>query len=89
MKFETSKKFDKQVYQIRDKSLKKRLLSIIDEIERANSLSVVHNVKPIKGHAGFYRIKSGVYRIGISLENDVVWLLFFGKRDESTYKKFP
>jgi len=75
--------------EITDKSLKKRLLSIIKEIEHAGSLNEIRNIKPIKGYSGFYRIKSGDYRLGISFENDVVWLLFFGKRDESTYKKFP
>jgi len=33
--------------------------------------------------------KALLNRIGISLEDDTVWFLFFGKRDESTYKKFP
>jgi mRNA-degrading endonuclease RelE of RelBE toxin-antitoxin system len=89
MNFEMSRKFEKQVYQIKDKSVKRRLSAIITKISKANSLSEISNIKPITGYPGYYRIKFGDYRIGISHEGDVVWLLFFGKRDESTYKKFP
>ncbi len=89
MKLEISKKFEKQVYQLKDKSVKRKLSAIITKIEKINSLSEITNIKPIKGYPGHYRIKMGDYRIGISLEKEVVWFLFFGKRDESTYKKFP
>ncbi len=89
MYFETSKNFEKLVYKIKDATIKKRLKAIIIKVEKASSLSEIHNIKPITGHPGFYRIKLGGYRIGISLENDVVWFLYFGKRNEATYKRFP
>ena len=89
MNFETSKKFDKSVYKIRDATIKKRLKATIIKVEKAGSLNEIHNIKPITGHPGYYRIKFGDYRIGISLENDVVWFLYFGKRNEATYKRFP
>ncbi len=89
MEYDISKQFEKSIYKLRDKTLKRRLLSIIDKVALANSLEEVPNLTPIKGHPGFYRIKFGNYRIGISLENGIVWFLYFGKRDKSTYKNFP
>jgi len=89
MKYETSRQFDKLVFKIKDKSIKSRLKEIIERILEAESISDLPNTTPIVGHPGYYRIRFGDYRIGISLEEDTVWLLYFGKRDESTYKKFP
>jgi len=89
MNFETSKQFDKMVFKIKDQSVKTRLKKIIAKVALAKSLDEISNITPIIGYPDYYRIKFGNYRIGISLENDTVWFLFSGKRDESTYKKFP
>lgn len=89
MKFETSKQFDKLVFKINDKSIKIRLKKIIDRVALAKNLDEIPNIRPIIGSPNYFRIKLGDYRIGISLEDNIVWFLFFGKRDENTYKKFP
>jgi mRNA interferase RelE/StbE len=89
MKVAFSKAFDKQTSRIKDKTLLKRVGTIIKKVMDCNSLSEVTNIKPITGYPGYYRIRLGTYRIGISMEKDTVWFHFFGKRDESTYKKFP
>jgi len=89
MNVEFSKSFDKQTSRITDKILLKRLGNIIKKVIECNSLSQIPNLKPIVGHPGFYRIRFGDYRIGISLEEETVWFHFFGNRNESTYKKFP
>ena len=89
MEYETSKQFDKLVFKINNKSVKKRLAKIIDRVALAKTLDEIPNIGAITGSPNYYRIKFGDYRVGISLEDDIVWFLFFGKRDESTYKKFP
>ena len=89
MNFETSKNFDKLVLKIKDKSIKIRLKKIIEKVALAESLDEISNIIPITGYPGYYRIKFGDYRVGISLEENTVWFLYFGKRDENTYKKFP
>ena len=89
MNFETSKQFDKLVFKIKEQSVKTRLKKVIEKISFAKDLNEIPNLTPIVGHPDYYRIKFGDYRIGISLEGDTVWFLFFGKRNESTYKKFP
>jgi len=89
MDFETSKHFDKQVLKIKDKAIKARLRKIIEKVADADNLEGISNITPIVGHLGYYRIRFGDYRVGISLEDNTVWFLYFGKRNENTYKKFP
>lgn len=89
MNFETSKQFDKLVFKINDQTIKIRLKKIIEKVAEVKSLDEISNIIPIVGHSGYYRIKFGDYRIGISLEENTVWFLYFGKRNENTYKKFP
>ena len=89
MEFETSKQFDKLVFKINEKSVKARLKKVIDRVAQAKNLDEIPNITPIVGYTNYYRIKFGDYRVGISLEDNIVWFLFFGKRDENTYKKFP
>ncbi|OFX51618.1 MAG: hypothetical protein A2066_06240 [Bacteroidetes bacterium GWB2_41_8] len=89
MNFETSRQFDKMIFKIKDQSVKIRLKKIILRIAEAKNLNEIPNLTPIVGHPNYYRIKFGDYRVGISLEEDTIWFLYFGKRDESTYKKFP
>jgi mRNA interferase RelE/StbE len=89
MDIEFSKSFEKQTSQIKDKVLLNRLSKLVKRVMKCQSLTEIPNLKPMVGYAGFYRIRIGEYRIGISLEDKTVWFLFFGKRDESTYKRFP
>jgi len=89
MNFETSKQFDKMVFKIKDQPVKTRLKKIIEKVAQAKNLDEIPNITPIVGHPNYYRIKFGDFRVGISLEENTVWFLFFGKRDEHTYKKFP
>jgi mRNA interferase RelE/StbE len=89
MNVEFSKSFDKQTSRIKDKKLLGRIGAVIKNVMNCNSLAELSHIKPIAGHPGYYRIRLGKYRIGISLEADIVWFHFFGKRDETTYKKFP
>ncbi len=89
MEFETTKQFDKLVFKIKDKFVKEKLKSAIEKIILAKSLDEIPNITAMVGHPGYYRIKLGDYRLGIALESDIIWLLYFGKRNESTYKKFP
>lgn len=89
MNVEFSKSFDRQTARIKDKKLLKRVGAIIRIVLDSNSLIGIPNLKPITGYPGYYRIRLGKYRLGISLEENTVWFHFIGKRDESTYKKFP
>jgi mRNA interferase RelE/StbE len=89
MNVEFSKTFEKQTSHITDKAILKRLSKLVSKIIASHSLSEISNVKPMVGYPGFYRIRIGEYRVGISIEEKTIWFLFFGKRDEKTYKRFP
>lgn len=73
------------VFKIKDQSVKDRLKKIILRVAEAKNLDEIPNLTQIVGHPSFYRIKFGDYRVGLSLEENVVWFLYFGKRDENTY----
>ena len=65
-----TKKFLKQISKLNDPVLAKEIETIIESAEKASSLSEIKNLKKLKGHVGFYRIRSGDYRIGINFHND-------------------
>ena len=73
MNVEFSKSFDKQTSRITDKVLLKRIANIIKKVNECDSLIDIPNLKPIVGHSGFYRIRIGDYRLGISIEEEIVW----------------
>ena len=89
MKVESTKAFDKQILKLRDNTIKKRLLGVIETIENVELIDDLPNVKAMVGFQGYYRIRIGDYRLGFSIEKKTVWLLYFGKRDENTYRDFP
>ena len=89
MNFETSRQFDELVFKIKDSKVKARLKTVIEKVAEIQSIDEIPNITQIVGHPGYYRIRFGDYRVGISLEENTVWFLYFGKRNESTYRKFP
>lgn len=62
--------------------------AVILEIERAENLGVVRNVKRISGPGNYYRIRVGDYRIGFELVGDTVYLTRCLHRRE-IYRAFP
>ena len=85
-----SKAFEKMVFKTKSKKVREALMSVINSIKSAEDISQIRKVKPIVGHKNYYRIVVAErYRLGIELEDKTVWLLFFGIRNEKTYKLFP
>ena len=74
MNLEFDKSFAKNLEKIKDKSIQKKLIKIIELVENANSISEIANTKKLVGYFSYYRIKLGNYRIG------------FEKMDESTIR---
>jgi mRNA interferase RelE/StbE len=60
-----TKKFLKQVSKLNNPVLAKEVVLIIDEAEKAQTLSEIKNLKKLKGYNNYYRIRTGDYRIGI------------------------
>ena len=73
------------------KQIHKAVLEILEELEQADSLTDIKNIKKLAGYDTFYRIRIGNYRVGIEVEDDVVkivWVLTILPRGD-VYKKFP
>ncbi len=84
--FETS--FAKDLRRIRDKTLRRRIQSVIAEVKTADTLDDVHNLIKMRGYDTFYRIRLGDYRIGVEVVNEkLIFVRALHRKD--IYRKFP
>lgn len=88
MKIEFRKSFEKDLKNIKDSDLLKRVKLVIEEIENTDNLQQINNLKAIKTASNHYRIRVGNYRIGISVNNNVISLVRILHRKE-IYRYFP
>ena len=88
MQIEITKKFGKQVDKCQDEKVKAKLSAVIRNIIAAHKLSEIKNLKKLRGHKEFYRIRMGEYRIGIAYRNKRIILAAFDHRSD-IYKYFP
>lgn len=73
---------------IQDKSLLKRITTIIRNVKKADDAKQIKNLKKLKGYETFYRIKLGDYRVGIEIiKNEVIFTRFLHRRE--VYRYFP
>ena len=86
MKVEYRRSFEKDLSKIRDRSLLERIREIIEEVENAESLAAVSNIKKLKSEGNYYRIRVGDYRIGIANRETVVFIRFLHRKE--IYKYF-
>ena len=85
-----SKDFDKSIKKMNDKIARKRLDSLINELEAASSLNEISNVIPITNHPFLYRIRRGNYRLVVEYHDGEITILLieYLKRDDNTYKNY-
>ena len=82
------KRFEKDTNKINDKSLLKKIATCIINIQNANSLNEIKNLKKLKGFDLEFRIKIGDYRIGLIIEdNKISFIRVLHRKD--IYKFFP
>jgi mRNA interferase RelE/StbE len=81
-------KFNKDISKIADDDLLERIAEVIEDLENALSLSLVANVKKMKGYSGYYRIRIGDYRLGIYVEKNTIFIKRFAHR-KNIYDIFP
>ncbi len=80
--------FGRDLKKVKDKRLLKQVQKIIAQVESANSLSDLQNVKKLEGYTTYYRIRVGEYRIGIEVvEGQVIFVCFLNRKD--IYRYFP
>lgn len=80
--------FYKDLDKLSDKSIKKKLVTIIDRVEAAASLNEIPSLKKLQGFNQYYRIRVGDYRLGIYYDkNKVEFVRLLLRKD--IYKYFP
>ncbi|HSK70571.1 MAG TPA: type II toxin-antitoxin system RelE/ParE family toxin [Pyrinomonadaceae bacterium] len=80
--------FEKDLKNIRDKSLLKRIKAIIGNVKKADDAKQIKNLKKLRGYETFYRIKLGDYRVGIEIiKDEVIFTRFLHRRE--VYRYFP
>ena len=88
MKVEFSKKFSRDLDNVRTRPVKQALLRVIHLMEDSDSLDNIPNTKKLKGHKTAYRTRVGDYRLGFFYENSIILHGRFVHRKD-IYKIFP
>jgi mRNA interferase RelE/StbE len=81
-------KFAKDLKQISDGRLLKAVKELVLACKEAESLTVISQVKKLKGYDTFYRVRIGDYRIGLALAKDGLIFVRCLHRKE-IYRYFP
>jgi mRNA interferase RelE/StbE len=88
MKIVIDKSFEKDTNAIDDKKVKMNIAECIKNVQEAQSIIHIKNLKKLKGIRNEYRIKIGVFRLGIRIEKDTVKFIRCLHRKE-IYRFFP
>jgi mRNA interferase RelE/StbE len=88
MKINFKKSFLKELNRLNDNQLKQKIVDCILQVEVAQNLAEIKNIKKLKGFESYFRIRINDYRIGINIENDTVNFVVFEHRKD-IYKTFP
>ena len=88
MKIDFKKSFLKELKKLKNKSLKNSIHDCIIQVESAGNHTQIKNLKKLAGYDIFYRIRVGDYRIGVKIENEIVYFVVFEHRKD-IYKGFP
>jgi len=88
MNIEFRKTFEKDLNNIRDEALLKKVKAVIQEVENAENLADISNIKKLQADGNYYRIRIGDYRVGIALlESLVIFVGLLHRKD--VYRYFP
>jgi addiction module RelE/StbE family toxin len=88
MQVEFRKTFKQDLKNLKDGKVLKRIQRVVEEVELANALSDIRNIKLLQGHEDFYRIRVGDYRVGLFVEGETVAFVRVLHRKE-VYRYFP
>jgi mRNA interferase RelE/StbE len=82
------KSFQKDTRKIKDKSLLNKIAVVISEVQKAENINQIRNLKKLKGSSENYRIKIGDYRLGIIISGSSFEFIRCLHRKD-IYKFFP
>jgi len=80
--------FLKDLSNLKDKKVKTKLRSIIEDIKKAENQKCIRNLVRLQDHKTYYRIRIGNYRLGIEIiDNKIILVRMLHRKD--IYKYFP
>ncbi|MDP1801012.1 MAG: type II toxin-antitoxin system RelE/ParE family toxin [Bacteroidota bacterium] len=88
MKIEFKRSFLKELKKITNKNLKNAIADCVMQVESAENTTKIKNLKKLSGFDHYYRIRIGDYRVGIKIDNEIVYFVIFEHRKD-IYKGFP
>ncbi len=88
MKTEFNRYFLKDLDKLPIADLKLAVAAVILEVEEANTIAAVGNVKKLKGYKTAYRIRVGDFRIGLVVAGGIAEFVRVVSRKD-IYKLFP
>ena len=88
MKVEFKKSFLKEIKKLKNKSIMNSISDAIVQVESAENVAQIKNVKKLTGYDVYYRIRVGDYRIGIKIEKELIYFVVFEHRKD-IYRRFP
>ncbi len=88
MKVDFKGSFLKDLKQIKNRMVLKRIKDIIENFEMSQELKVIPNLKKLRGEDNYYRLRIGEFRIGLSIQNDCVFFIRCLHRKD-IYRYFP
>ncbi len=72
----------------KNKELLGQIQRIIESVEQAEAVTELSNLKQLKAEGRYFRIRTGDYRIGITIEDDQISFIRVLHRKE-IYRFFP
>lgn len=88
MEYEIEKRFRSDFTSLKNKELAIAISDVIKNVSDAKDPKEILNLKKLKGYKTEYRIRTGQYRIGISIINNTIIFKAFAHRKE-IYRRFP
>jgi mRNA interferase RelE/StbE len=88
MKSAFRQSFVRDLKKIKDKRIAERIRETIENVDAADDLGAIRNLKKISGTDAYYRIRIGEYRIGHVLSKDTVEFVRCLRRKD-LYRYFP
>lgn len=88
MKIIVRKSFEKDILKITNKNIAQKILHLIAELEKVETLSDIPHLKKLTAQGNYFSIREGNFRIGFKLEQDTV-ILLRGMDRKEIYKFFP
>ena len=82
------KSFLRDLKKIKDRKVRGRVRGVIEAVEEAESLADLPDVKKMSGSSGYYRVRTGSYRIGLAVEGEEVEFVRVLDRKD-IYRYFP